>query len=94
MFASTAQHFVRADARYRGRIGPEIAIRSPVLDSRPASALASRGARYADIGLIVVTTGDADAAQKLFDGDPSVQNGTFQLAIHPFSVIYEGTLGR
>jgi hypothetical protein len=52
------------------------------------------GARYADVGLIVVSAASEAEARKLFEGDPSVPNGTFQLDVHPFSVIYGGTVGR
>ena len=52
------------------------------------------GARYADVGLIVVTAGSEADARKLFDADPSIAAGTFALDVHRFSVFYPGTVGN
>ena len=51
------------------------------------------GARYADIGLVVVTAATEADARKLFDGDPSIAAGTFALDVHRFSVFYPGFVG-
>jgi hypothetical protein len=51
------------------------------------------GARYADIGLVVVTAASEADARKLFDGDPSIAAGTFALDVHRFSVFYPGFVG-
>jgi hypothetical protein len=51
------------------------------------------GARYADIGLVVVTAATEADARKLFDGDPSIVAGTFALDVHRFSVFYPGFVG-
>jgi hypothetical protein len=51
------------------------------------------GARYADVGLVVVAAASESDARKLFDGDPSLAAGTFALDIHRFSVFYPGYVG-
>ena len=51
------------------------------------------GARYADIGLVVVTAATDADARRLFDADPSVAGGTFTLDVHRFSVFYPGYVG-
>ena len=51
------------------------------------------GARYADVGLVVVSAPNEAEARKLFEADPSVSAGTFALEIHRFSVFYPGTVG-
>jgi uncharacterized protein YciI len=51
------------------------------------------GARYAEIGLVVVTAANEAEARKLFDGDPSIAAGTFTLDVHRFSVFYPGQVG-
>ena len=51
------------------------------------------GARYDDIGLVVVTAATETDARKLFDADPSIAAGTFTLAVHRFSVFYPGQVG-
>lgn len=52
------------------------------------------GARYADVGLIVVAAASQTEAQRLFEGDPSIAAGTFALEVHRFSVFYPGTVGN
>ena len=52
------------------------------------------GARYADVGLVVVTAATEADARKLFEADPSVAAGTFALDVHRFSVFYPGTVGN
>jgi uncharacterized protein YciI len=51
------------------------------------------GARYADIGLVVVTAATEAEARRLFDADPSVAAGTFTLDVQRFSVFYPGYVG-
>ena len=50
------------------------------------------GARYSDKGLIVLSAADETAARALVDADPSIANGVFVYAIHPFRVFYPGCL--
>ena len=51
------------------------------------------GARYADVGLVVVTAATEAEARKLFEADPSIAAGTFVLDVHRFSVFYPGMVG-
>ena len=51
------------------------------------------GARYADIGLVVVTATTEADARKLFEGDPSIAGGTFTIDVQRFSVFYPGFVG-
>ena len=51
------------------------------------------GARYADVGLIVVSAPSEPEARRLFEADPSLGAGTFALEVHRFSVFYPGTVG-
>ena len=51
------------------------------------------GARYADVGLVVVSAASEPEARSLFDADPSIAAGTFALNVHRFSVFYPGTVG-
>lgn len=51
------------------------------------------GARYADVGLVVLTAASEADARKLFDADPSIAAGTFAIEIHRFSVFYPGFVG-
>ena len=50
------------------------------------------GARYSDIGLVVVAAETEAGARALVEVDPSVQNQIFTYAIHPFHVFYSGCL--
>jgi uncharacterized protein YciI len=50
------------------------------------------GARYADVGLLVVAAENEAAARALMDGDPSIAAGTFSIDVHPFNVFYGGNL--
>lgn len=58
-----------------------------------ASSRVVLGARYADVGLIVVTAASQAEARQLFEPDPSIAAGTFALEVHRFSVFYPGTVG-
>jgi uncharacterized protein YciI len=51
------------------------------------------GARYAEVGLVVVSAANETEARTLFDADPSIAAGTFALNVHRFSVFYPGTVG-
>ena len=51
------------------------------------------GARYADVGLIVVAAASEVDARKHFEVDPSVVAGTFTVDVHRFSVFYPGFVG-
>ena len=51
------------------------------------------GARYADVGLIVVSAASEPDARKIFEVDPSVVAGTFAVDVHRFSVFYPGFVG-
>jgi hypothetical protein len=48
------------------------------------------GARYADVGLVVVTAKDEAEVRRLFEADPSVAGGTFPLDVHPFHAFSRG----
>lgn len=50
------------------------------------------GARYSDIGLVVVAAATAADARAHMDQDPSIAAGTFVYEVHPFSVFYAGEL--
>jgi uncharacterized protein YciI len=50
------------------------------------------GARYADVGLLVVAAADEAAVRTLMDEDPSMKAETFRFDVHPFNVFYGGTL--
>lgn len=50
------------------------------------------GARYGEVGLVVLAAADAAAARAMMDADPSMEAGTFRYELHPFSVFYGGTL--
>jgi hypothetical protein len=51
------------------------------------------GARYGDVGLIVVTAATEAEARTYFETDPSIAAGTFALDVHRFSVFYPGMVG-
>jgi hypothetical protein len=50
------------------------------------------GARYSDIGLLVVTAHSVSDVEGLMRGDPSMQHGTFVFEVHPFDVFYPGSV--
>jgi uncharacterized protein YciI len=50
------------------------------------------GARYSNIGLIILAADSEASARAMIDADPSIAAGTFTYAIHPFSVFYSGTV--
>ena len=49
------------------------------------------GARYSDIGLVVLAA-DSASARAMMDMDPSFNAGTFRYELHPLNVFYAGTL--
>jgi hypothetical protein len=51
------------------------------------------GARYGDVGLVVVPAATEAQARRLFESDPSVAQGTFTLDVQRFSVFYPGYVG-
>ena len=48
----------------------------------------SMGARYSDVGLLMIQATSADAVRALMDDDPSMQAGTFQYKVHAMNVFY------
>lgn len=50
------------------------------------------GARYGEVGLVVLAATDAAAARAMMDADPSIEAGTFRYELQPFNVFYGGTL--
>ncbi len=48
------------------------------------------GARYGDVGLIVVTANGEAEVRRLFEADTSVTNGTFQMDVHAFYPFFKG----
>jgi len=52
------------------------------------------GARYGEVGLIVVEAATIDEARAWIDADPAMRAGVFRYEIHPLGVIFPGTLAR
>lgn len=52
------------------------------------------GARYSDVGLLVVQAFTADDVRALMDDDPSMKSGTFQYEVYPMNVFYPGFVGN
>ena len=52
------------------------------------------GARYSDVGLLVVQALAAEDVRDLMDGDPSMKAGTFQYEVYPMNVFYPGLVGK
>jgi hypothetical protein len=50
------------------------------------------GARYSDIGLIILAADSVASARAMIDADPSIAAGTFTYSVHPFSVFYSGNV--
>lgn len=50
------------------------------------------GARYSDVGLIVLAAESEAEARAMMDEDPSFAAGTFRYEVHPFNVFYPGTV--
>jgi uncharacterized protein YciI len=52
------------------------------------------GARYGEVGLVVLEAASIDEARAWIEADPAVKAGTFRYTINPFGVFYGGTLQR
>ncbi len=52
------------------------------------------GARYGEVGLIVVEAATIEEARAWIDADPAMRAGVFRYEIHPLGVIFPGTLAR
>jgi uncharacterized protein YciI len=52
------------------------------------------GARYGEVGLVVLEAATIEAARAWMAADPAMRAGTFRFEIHPFGVFYGGTVGR
>lgn len=50
------------------------------------------GARYSDIGLVIVSAATAADVRAQMDQDPAVSAGTFVYEVHPLAVFYPGEL--
>jgi hypothetical protein len=50
------------------------------------------GARYSDLGLIILAAESEAQVRSMMDGDPSFGAGIFRYEVHPFNVFYPGTL--
>lgn len=48
------------------------------------------GARYADVGLLVLAAADEAQARAAMAADPSMQAGVFRFDLHPMMVFYPG----
>jgi hypothetical protein len=67
-------------------------------DTTPSSALAESlplsavQVRDSDIGLVILAADSEATARAMLDADPSIAAGTFAYDVHPFSVLYPGTV--
>lgn len=52
------------------------------------------GARYSDIGLLVIRADDMAAVEAMMAADPTIDSGVFQYEAHPMNVFYEGAIER
>ena len=52
------------------------------------------GARYGEVGLMVLEAASIDEARAWIEADPAVKAGTFRFEIQPLAIIYGGTLSR
>ena len=52
------------------------------------------GARYGEVGLVVLEAATIDEARAWIEADPTMRAGTFRFEIHPLGVFYGGTVGR
>ncbi len=52
------------------------------------------GARYGEVGLMVLEAASIDEARAWIEADPAVKAGTFRFDIHPLAVIYGGSVSR
>ena len=52
------------------------------------------GARYGEVGLVVLEAATIEEARAWMEADPAMRAGTFRFGIHPLGVFYGGTVGR
>ena len=52
------------------------------------------GARYGEVGLVVLEAATIDEARAWIEADPAMRAGIFRFEIHPFGVFYGGAVGR
>jgi uncharacterized protein YciI len=50
------------------------------------------GARYGEVGLVVLSATSLGDARAMMDADPAMQAGVFAYEAHPFNVFYPGTV--
>lgn len=50
------------------------------------------GARYSDVGLVILAAESEAHARAMMDEDPSFAAGTFRYEVHPFNVFYSGSV--
>lgn len=50
------------------------------------------GARYSDVGLVILAAESEAHARAMMDEDPSIKADVFKYEVHPFNVFYPGTL--
>lgn len=50
------------------------------------------GARYGEVGLVVLSAESEAHARMMMDEDPSFGAGVFRYEVHPFNVFYPGTV--
>lgn len=58
------------------------------LQALRATGRLAMGARYGDVGLIVLRAADVDAVRELLDRDPAVQAGVFVYTVQPMNIFY------
>lgn len=58
------------------------------LQALRATGRLAMGARYGDVGLIVLRAADTDAVRELLDRDPAVQAGVFVYTVQPMNIFY------
>jgi uncharacterized protein YciI len=50
------------------------------------------GARYGEVGLVVLSASSLEDARAMMDADPAIQAGVFAYEAHPLNVFYPGTV--
>lgn len=58
------------------------------------SGVLHAGARYGEVGLMIVRADSVDAATALFAADPTIAAGVFRIEVVPFFTVYGGELKR
>ena len=58
------------------------------------SGVLHAGARYGEVGLMIVRAENVDAATALFATDPTIAAGVFRIEVTPFFTVYNGELKR